>query len=92
MGRTLPTLTQQLTETEVALACFQCTLRRSYLYILDGLFAARAGIPLPSARPMHCLLFEAALLAMLLEQGKEIAVLHQKVDLLSGGSAYQVTD
>ena len=36
--------------------------------------------------------FEAALLAILLEQAKEIAVLRQKVDLLSDGSDLRLVD
>ncbi|HAE58202.1 MAG TPA: hypothetical protein DCG54_01510, partial [Anaerolineae bacterium] len=40
MGRTLPTTTQQLNDTEAALARFRRTLRKSDQYIFDGLFAA----------------------------------------------------
>ena len=46
MGRTLPATTQQLNDTEAALARFRRTLRKSNQYIFDGLFAA--------ARRAHC--------------------------------------
>ena len=40
MGRTLPTITQQLSETESMLRGFRRTLRRGDQYIMDGMFAA----------------------------------------------------
>ena len=36
--------------------------------------------------------FEAALLAIMLEQAKEIAVLRQKVDQLTNGSDFRLVD
>ncbi len=86
MGRTLPTLTQQLNETEAALARFRRTLRKSDQYIFDGLFAAARRHTAAISQTDALLPFEAALLAILLEQAKEIAILRQKVDVLTNGS------
>ena len=92
MGRTLPTITQQLTDTEAALTRFRRTLRKGDQYILDGLFAAArrhiAAISMTDA----LLPFEAALLAIVLEQAKEIAILRQKVDQLTNGSDFRLVD
>jgi len=80
MGRTLPTITQQIAETESMLRGFRRTLRRSDQYILDGLFAsARRHIAVISQADA-LLPFETVLLAMLLEQAKELAVVRQELD------------
>jgi len=92
MGRTLPTLTQQLSETEAALARFRRTLRKSDQYIFDGLFAAARRHTAAISQTDALLPFEAALLAILLEQAKEIAILRQKVDLLTNGSDFRRRD
>lgn len=92
MGRTLPTLTQQLTETEAALARFRRTLRKSDQYIFDGLFAAARRHTAAISQTDALLPFEAALLAILLEQAREIAILRQKVDLLTNGSDFRLVD
>lgn len=82
MGRTLVTITQLLNETEANLSAFRRTLRRSDQYILDGLFAAARRHIAAIGQAESLLPFESALLAMLLEQSKEIAVLEQKVEEL----------
>ncbi len=82
MGRTLVTITQLLNETEANLAAFRRTLRRSDQYIFDGLFAAARRHIAAIGQAESLLPFESALLAMLLEQSKEIAVLEQKVEEL----------
>ncbi len=82
MGRTLITITQLLTETEANLSAFRRTLRRSDQYVLDGLFAAARRHIAAIGQAESLLPFESALLAMLLEQSKEIAVLEQKVEEL----------
>ena len=92
MGRTLPTITQQLTDTEAALARFRRTLRKSDQYILDGLFAAARRHTAAISMTDALLPFEAALLAIVLEQAKEIAVLRQKVDQLTNGSDFRLVD
>lgn len=92
MGRTLPTLTQQLTDTEAALVRFRRTLRKSDQYIFDGLFAAALRHTAAISQTDALLPFEAALLAILLEQAREIAILRQKVDLLTNGSDFRLVD
>ena len=92
MGRTLPTLTQQLTETEAALARFRRTLRKSDQYIFDGLFAAERRHTAAISQTDALLPFEAALLAILLEQAREIAILRQKVDVLTNGTDHRLVD
>ena len=92
MGRTLPTITQQLTDTEAALTRFRRTLRKGDQYILDGLFAAARRHTAAIGQTDALLPFEAALLAIVLEQAKEIAVLSQKVDQLTNGSDFRLVD
>ena len=92
MGRTLPTITQQITDTEAALTRFRRTLRKSDQYILDGLFAAAHRHTAAISMTDALLPFEAALLAIVLEQAKEIAVLRQKVDQFTNGSDFRLVD
>jgi len=80
MGRTLPTITQQISETEAMLRGFRRTLRRSDQYILDGLFAAARRHITAISQADALLPFETVLLAMLLEQAKELAIVHQELD------------
>lgn len=84
MGRTLPTVTQQLLDTESALARFRRTLRRSDQYLLDSLFAAARRHTAAISQTDALLPFEAALLAILLEQARELAVLRQELEALKG--------
>jgi hypothetical protein len=82
MGRTVITITQQLNETETMLSPFRRTLRRSDQYVFDGLFAAARRHIAAIGQAESLLPFESAMLAMLLEQSKEIAVLQQKLEEL----------
>jgi hypothetical protein len=79
MGRTVITITQQLNETESMLSPFRRTLRRSDQYVFDGLFATARRHIAAIGQAESLLPFESAMLAMLLEQSKEIAVLQQKL-------------
>ena len=82
MGRTLPTISQQLTETEAMLARFRRMLRKEDQYVLDGLFA-QARLHIAAIGQTESLLpFEAALLAMLLEQAKKIQLLEHEIAML----------
>jgi hypothetical protein len=82
MGRTLPTISQQLTETEAMLSRFRRMLRKEDQYVLDGLFA-QARMHIASIGQMESLLpFETALLAMLLEQAKDIQLLKHEIAML----------
>ena len=80
MGRTVITITQQLTETETMLSPFRRTLRRSDQYVFDGLFAAARRHIAAIGQAESLLPFETALLAIVLEQAKEIAVLRQELE------------
>jgi len=82
MGRTVVTITQQLNETESMLAPFRRTLRRSDQYVFDGLFASARRHIAAIGQAESLLPFESALLAIVLEQSKEIAVLQQKIEEL----------
>ena len=82
MGRTVITITQQLNETESMLAPFRRTLRRSDQHVFDGLFAAARRHIAAIGQAESLLPFESALLAIVLEQSKEIAVLQQKIEEL----------
>jgi len=84
MGRTVTTATQQLQETEAMLSRFRRMLRRSDQYLLDGLFA-QARLHIAAISHTDALLpFEAALLAMLLEQARHIATLEHEIKLFKG--------
>ena len=84
MGRTLITTTQQLQETEAMLSRFRRMLRRSDQYVLDGLFA-QARLHIAAISHTDALLpFEAALLAVLLEQAKQITTLEHEIAQLKG--------
>ena len=82
MGRTVITIAQQLNETESMLSPFRRTLRRGDQYVFDGLFAAARRHIAAIGQAESLLPFESAMLAMLLEQSKEIAVLQQKLEEL----------
>ena len=82
MGRTVITITQQLNETENMLAPFRRTLRRSDQYVFDGLFASARMHIAAIGQAESLLPFQFALLAMLLEQAKEMAVLQQELEQL----------
>lgn len=82
MGRTLPTISQQLSETEAMLSRFRRMLRKEDQYVLDGLFA-QARLHIAAIGQTESLLpFEAALLAMLLEQAKDIQLLKHEIAML----------
>ncbi|MBI5954902.1 MAG: hypothetical protein HY865_24850 [Chloroflexi bacterium] len=82
MGRTVTTITQQLNETEGMLSAFRRTLRRGDQYVFDGLFASARRHIAAIGQAESLLPFESALLAMLLEQAKDIAVLQQELEEL----------
>ena len=82
MGRTLPTISQQLSETEAMLSRFRRMLRKEDQYVLDGLFA-QARLHIAAIGETQSLLpFEAVLLAMLLEQAKDIQYLKHEIAML----------
>lgn len=80
MGRTLPTVTQLLDETQAELASFRRTLRRSDQYLFDGIFASARKHIAAISQSDALLPFENILLAVLLEQAKEIAALRHELE------------
>lgn len=80
MGRTLPTVTQLLDETQAELASFRRTLRRSDQYLFDGIFASARKHITAISQSDALLPFESILLAVLLEQAKEIAALRHELE------------
>lgn len=80
MGRTVTTITQYLNETETMLSSFRRALRRSDQYIFDGVFASARKHITAISQSDSLLPFETVLLAILLEQAKEIAALREELE------------
>lgn len=72
MGRTIPAVAQAFLEEQEAFSRFRRALRRSDQLALDDLFAAAHKHLAAAAYAAHALPFEALLLAMLLEEHKEV--------------------
>ncbi len=72
MGRTLPTVTQVFQQEQAALGRFRRALRKSDQAALDELFAAARQHLAAAAYAAHISPFESFLLAMLLEEHKEV--------------------
>ena len=86
MGRTLATTTQLFYEEQGAFSRFRRALRRSDQLILDELFASAHQHLAAAQYATHALPFEVFLLAMLLEERKEVVRLRAACEhLLSGG-------
>jgi len=73
MGRTLPSITQSLSEEQAAYARFRRALRRADQLALDELFVAARQHLAAAAYAANALPMETFLLAMLLEEHKETA-------------------
>ncbi len=82
MGRTLPTITQQFSDSEASLSRFRRALRRSDQVALDDLFAAARQHLAAASYSAHILPFEVFLLSMLLEEHKEVMRLRTRVEEL----------
>ena len=76
MGRTLPSVTQNFLQEQEAFARFRRALRRPDQLALDELFASARQHLAAAAYASHALPFETLLLAMLLEEHKEVQRLH----------------
>jgi hypothetical protein len=88
MGRTLPSITQAFLQEQEAYARFRRALRRSDQLALDDLFAAAHQHLAAAAYAAHALPLETFLLAMLLEEHKEIRRLRQILESLQPGSEW----
>ena len=79
MGRTLPTATQNFLQEQESFARFRRALRRTDQAALDDLFAAARQHLAAVAYAANILPFEAILLAMLLEEHKEVMRLREQL-------------
>lgn len=84
MGRTLPSITQAFIIEQDSLLRFRRALRRSDQLVMDDLLAAARQHLAAAAYAAHPLPFETFLLAMLIEEHKEMLRLRQRVEALSG--------
>jgi hypothetical protein len=78
MGRTLPSITQEFLQEQSAFARFRRALRRSDQIALDDLFASAHKHIAAAGYAAHALPFETFLLAMLLEEHKQVMLLASK--------------
>jgi hypothetical protein len=82
MGRTVPSITQTFLQEQDSFSRFRRALRRSDQLALDDLFAAARQHLAAAAYAAHALPFEVFLLAMLLEEHKEVLRLHDALQEL----------
>lgn len=87
MGRTLPSATQSFIHEQEAFRAFRRALRRSDQFVLDDLFSAAHHHLGAIAYASHALPFEVLLLAMLLEEHKQVLRLQRTLEDLIGDSA-----
>ena len=80
MGRTLPSITQVFLQEQGSFSRFRRALRRSDQLVLDDLFAAAHQHLSAAAYASHALPFVVFLLAMLLEEHKEVIRLRQLIE------------
>jgi len=84
MGRTLPSITQTFLHEEQSLARFRRALRREDQLALDDLLAASRRHLAAAAYASHLLPFEVMLLAMLVEEHREVMRLRDRMATLLG--------
>jgi hypothetical protein len=84
MGRTLPSITQAFMQEQESFNRFRRALRRSDQIALDDLFASARNHLAAAAYASHALPFEVLLLAMLLEEHKEVMRLREGLAALNG--------
>ncbi len=82
MGRTLPSITQVFLREQESFVRFRRALRRSDQRALDDLFAAAHQHLAAAAYAAHALPFEVFLLAMLLEEHKQVLRLRTRLEHL----------
>jgi hypothetical protein len=80
MGRTLPSITQAFLQEQESFSRFRRALRRSDQRALDDLFVAARQHLAAAAYAANALPFETLLLAMLLEEHKEVARLRSLLE------------
>lgn len=82
MGRTIPSITQSFLQEQESFSRFRRALRRSDQLALDDLFASAHKHLAATAYAAHALPFETLLLAMLLEEHKEVIRLRGMLESL----------
>jgi hypothetical protein len=87
MGRTLPSITMEFMQEQEAFSRFRRALRRSDQLALDDLFAAARNHLAAAAYAANALPMETFLLAMLLEEHKEVIRLRTLVEGVLGQTA-----
>lgn len=87
MGRTLPSITQTFLQEQEAFGRFRRALRRADQLALDDLFASAQKHLAAAAYAAHALPFETFLIAMLLEEHKEVMRLRSLVEKLLAARA-----
>ena len=80
MGRTLPSATMVFMQEEAAFGRFRRALRRSDQLALDDLFTSARQHLAAAQYATHALPFEVFLLAMLLEEHKEVLRIRQQLE------------
>ena len=79
MGRTVTSITQTFLKERAAFARFRRALRSSDQQVLDDLFTSAKKHLAAASYASHALPFETFLLAMLLEEHKEVIRLRQEM-------------
>lgn len=82
MGRTLPAIAQVFLQEQEAFSRFRRALRRSDQLVLDDLFAEAQQHLAAASYAAHALPFETFLLAMLLEEHKQVVHQRQMIEEL----------
>ena len=82
MGRTLPSITQAFLQEQGSFTRFRRALRRRDQLALDDLFTYAQKHLSATAYAAHALPFEVLLLAMLLEEHKEVMRLRSQLEEL----------
>jgi len=85
MGRTLPSITQAFLQEQDSFARFRRALRRSDQRALDDLFTSAQQHLAAAAYASHALPFEVFLLAMVLEEHKEVMRLRYMLEQVTDG-------
>jgi len=80
MGRTLPSATQEFLDQQANFSQFRRALRRSDQLALDDLFIMARNHTAPMAYAANALPMETMLLAMLLEEHKEVIRLRNEIE------------
>ena len=83
MGRTVPTITQVFHQHSQSLSRFRRVLRRTDQLALDDLLAAAQNHLAAAAYASDILPFEMFLLAMLLEEHKELMRIREQFDTMA---------